>query len=68
MNSDGEIDQLKALRLKMKSAKFNLPSSESEESEENETPGMRKKFRTKKRSSNMGAQLGKLKSKRSGNM
>ena len=42
MNSDGQIDQLEALRFKMKSRKPNLSSSESGEISENEMPGMRK--------------------------
>ena len=44
VNSADQIDQLEALRFKMKSRNFNLPSPTSEKISENETHGARKEI------------------------
>ena len=44
VHSSDQIDQLNDLRLKMQSAKFNLPRATSEKISENEMHGIRKKI------------------------
>ena len=68
VNIAGQIDQLNALRFKMRSGKFNLSRTNSEQILENGTPGMRKEIPKGETRKKYGAMIGQLELIRLGNM
>ena len=60
MNSAGQIEQLNALRCKMRSVKFNWPRAKSEEISENEMPSIRMGIPKEETYNKYGAMIGKL--------
>ena len=64
VNNADQIGQLSALRFKMKSGNYNLPSSKSAEISETKRRECGRKFQTKKLKINMETRPGKLKAGR----